>query len=663
MYKIKDRLTLTVICIVAAIVVVSTVTTVMIARSNQVVQATSELQVQADKYAETINTWVENEKTMVEGTADSIEALKTDVLDSEVLQGIISTHAANRAELLNLYCGTADKRFIQSDLTAGIPDGYDPTSRGWYQGAGEQGGTIVTDPYLDAITGNMCATIASPVFYNGQIIAVIGADVTLETITSITKSISYEEGVYGFLIDGSNNYIAHQNTAYEPDAETAVSILEIMPGLEALVQQPGSEVILMKDYDGERNYFALSALGGCSWKLGVAVPNIIVVRTLNVMVGVSLGIVVVSVILVILIMSALITRMLKPMEEMKAFVKEKVVGTDNGRKDKSEVAEIRFLIEELEDKFISTIHQTKDESKYIRTKMADTREKVGSINSNIMEISATMQETGASVETQTGSIKDIDETCTNVSKAVEELANETQSMSGRAQEIIVRVEKIVPELLEDKERAVTATHRSRENLAHAIEEAKVIEQIVEVSQAISSIAGQTNLLALNASIEAARAGEAGRGFAVVADEIKQLSTVTSDEIEKVNTLTEKVMNSVKTLSDESNGIIQFLDNVVLKDYDKMSDLAQDYKEDANYYADASNTLGAGAQELYSSVTNITTILDTINLSQNELNSAVQSVNEYLQEITYASENVSKETEEVLSSLEDLQTTVDRFKIN
>ena len=101
---------------------------------------------------------------------------------------------------------------------------------------------------------------------------------------------------------------------------------------------------------------------------------------------------------------------------------------------------------------------------------------------------------------------------------------------------------------------------------------------------------------------------------------------------------------------------------MLKDYDKLEALADNYKEDADYYAQVSNQLSEHAKELRSSIASINEILGTINLSQRELDTAVQSVNGNLQEITYASETVSDETQNVMESISSLQTTIQQFQL-
>ena len=235
-------------------------------------------------------------------------------------------------------------------------------------------------------------------------------------------------------------------------------------------------------------------------------------------------------------------------------------------------------------------------------------------------------------------------------------------MAVKAKEVMERVDVIVPELMSGKNNAVMVAKDSRKRLQEAIEGTKVIEKIAEVSTAIQGIASQTNLLALNASIEAARAGEAGKGFAVVAEEIKKLSEDTAEEIRKVNELTLKVLDSVRVLSDESDRVLVFIDGTVMQDYDKLQALAENYREDAGYYAGASSKIGTGAEDISTSIRNINTVFSEISEAQEELSRTVGSVNENLQQITYSSENVSQETNGVLDSIGTLQRTMNKFSV-
>ncbi len=639
------------LCTVIIIAVTATLNSIVF-RNVLMTNGHNTLREEAEYNSELIDEWLERQADIVITMKSALETMDTD--DMESVMDFLEVNLAENPDALMYYCCLAyDGGVFPADHSS---LDLDPTTRSWWIDAVEKGDLIYTEPYTDYATGQMIVSIAAPFTMSGEQ-AVILADITIDSLIEMVQNVGTDGSVQTFLLAEDNSVITHENEEYLPK-ETGNTILSDVLQIDL----EKTDVSKFTDYDGVSKYYVVQEIGTTGWRFGITQPTSVISNKIRNNLMMPLAVDIILLVLFIILLNIVVNKLLKPMDSMKNFIREKVIGTKNCKVEKNEVREISYLIEEMESRFISTIHKTQQEALGIRDMISGTDSHVSDMNGNIMEISAIMEETGASIATQTASISNIDENCQDVAKAMDELAKSTQTITERANEIIVRVEQMVPELLNDKKNAIEITLDSKKNLENAIEETKVIGEIVEVSQAISAIAEQTNLLALNASIEAARAGEAGKGFAVVADEIKQLSNTTGNEIDKVNELVNKVMESVKKLSNASDKIISFLDEIVLKDYDKLEMLAGSYKEDAAYYVEVSSVLGSHTEELSTSITNINQILSTIDVSQKELDEAVQSVNRNLQSITNASENVSSETKDVMKSVTSLQATVEQFNL-
>ncbi|MGN0375450.1 MAG: methyl-accepting chemotaxis protein [Butyrivibrio sp.] len=642
-------------CVALFIVIIIAVTATLnsfVMRNALITDGYNTLKEEAEYNSELIDDWLTRQAYIVDTMKTALERMSTD--DMEPVMDFLEENLANNPDALMYYCCLAYDGGVFPANHSSLD--LDPTTRGWWIDAVSKGELIYTEPYTDFATGQMVVSIASPFTMDGEQ-AVILADITIDSLIEMVHSAGTDDSVQTFLLSGDNSVITHENKDYLPQKSGNTILSD-----EVNINLESEDVSTFTDYDGIIKYYVVREIDTTGWRLGIAQDSSVIGNKIIKNLILPLTVDLVLLVLFIILLSITVSRLLKPMDTMKHFIIDKVIGGKNCKQERSEVKEINYLIDELESRVVTTIHKTQQEAGLIQDMITETENHVSDMNENIMEISAIMEETGASVTTQTASISDIDDNCQNVAKAMDELTNNTRIITERANEIIERVEQMVPALLEDKKTAISVTLDSRKELEAAIEETKEIEKIVEVSHAISAIAEQTNLLALNASIEAARAGDTGKGFAVVADEIKQLSDNTGSEIEKVNALVDKVMDSVKKLSEASNRIIAFLDEVVLKDYDKLETLAENYKEDAAYYVEVSNVLGTYTEELSTSITNINHILYTIDLSQKELDGAVQSVNKNLQRITNASENVSAETKDVMRSIASLQATVEQFNL-
>lgn len=662
---IKGKLTISVIFIVVASILLTTAGIVVVAGRRMIQDQTEALQLNAEKYAEEINTWIENEKMLAEGTANSIEAAGS--IDISFIQAAVDTHAAGRAELLNLYCGTKNSDFIQSNREAAIPEGYDPVQRGWYKQAAEAGKTIVTDPYWDVLTNQMCTTIASPVYIDGNLAAVIGLDVTLGTVTDLTESIGFAEGVYGFLADSSGHYVAHRNKDYEPTETTAVAVTDIMPGLEALLSGENDSVIKLADYDSKVCYFAAERIAGSGWTLGVAVPTANVSRPLAVMIVVAAVIALFVIVVVAAFMAGIIGRMLAPVQMLKQFASgdfsENAVSQRGIPKEyKNETEQIKTATAEVKQQIRGIILNTKQEAEGINTIAEDTSAKMTVLSQDIQDIAASTSDVMGQTLEAGRLAESIRNTGEVLGAIIQNVAGKAGEAAGQSSDIMSRARKQYETSEASGREAVALYQRTRQELESAIADSQKVREIDTLAEEILSISSQTNLLALNASIEAARAGDAGKGFAVVAEEIRGLADNSRQAVDKIRQVTDAVVQNVSSLSHSSTKLLDFMNGKVMEDYRGMTELARMYEQDAAFYSDISGELGTASSEMRISMEGIRESIQTIA-------ALVEKITGHIQGMEQSADNSNENAKAVLGQIQELfrlsellNRTVASFKV-
>lgn len=389
---IKGKLTTTMIVVVAVAMLVVTVIVAGLARTRLLEKQESELQLHADKYAEEINTWLVQESMLVEGVVHDIES--TGDVSLEELQKIVDAHYAARDELLNLYVGTKDSGFVQANRDAETPEGYDPVQRGWYQQAAAEQGTVVTDPYWDVLTNQMCGTIASPVYFNGELACVVAIDMQLGTITNLTGSINYDSGVYGFLVDAAGNYVSHPNKNFEPTQDSATTLESVMPALKPLFpvdDTNAGKILNTTDYDGTDCYFAAADVACCGWSLGVAIASGTLIAPVRSMIFYALIVMVIAGVLTAILMSQIIGKMMAPVQTLKQFASgdfsEEIVKDNKIPKEyKDEAEQIARSTVNVRNQIRNIILQTKGDAEEIRHVADDASSSMAGLNNDISSI-------------------------------------------------------------------------------------------------------------------------------------------------------------------------------------------------------------------------------------------------------------------------------------
>lgn len=519
----------------------------------------------------------------------------------------------------------------------------------YFAEAVERKETIVTDPYN--FDGVDMITIAAPIIRDGEVKAVIGADISYASLSnfevdltdypSLVLSLYNDEEIMVYA-SGSTQDIGKSMSEFTPNQNELQAIRTNMQGNEAFsmnkVRENGQRVV---------SFYQPVTAGSDTWWMMTALSeadmNRDVTRTAIILIVISM----VSLVIIIGASAVVLRQALHPLQ---GIVKTANALSEGRLSDEFEIVHSKDEIGALSMAFQDMVQRQKDLMKDIGdhlTAMAKGNFTMKYENENLYI--GDYRQLMLSIQTIQDKLKstlsEIDLVAKQVSLGSEQVASTAQMLSQGSVEQAGSVEQLTSAMrdisnhikttAESAEESKLQTAQTSEHLSNCNEMMQemiaAMEEINETSykieqiiKAIEDIAFQTNILALNAAVEAARAGEAGKGFSVVADEVRNLAAKSADASKNTSTLIENSRRAVQ----KGEAVVSQTANILASAVDEAKVVVQmvmKISEAAEKQADTITHITQGLEEISGVTQNNSATSEESAAASEELSGQAQSL--------------------------------------
>ncbi len=282
------------------------------------------------------------------------------------------------------------------------------------------------------------------------------------------------------------------------------------------------------------------------------------------------------------------------------------------------------------------------------------REMVKRLQSSAVQVTASSSQILASSTQMASTTREQASAVNQITSTVEEIKASAVQVAQRAQSVAERA-AVAAQAAQKGREAVSAAIGGMENIQEKVEViaenilalSEKTQQIGDIIDTVSDIAGQSNILALNAAIEAAQAGEAGKGFRVVADEVRNLSEQSRQAAAQVKVILgdiQKATNLAVMATEQGTKGVNAGNELVNRTAETIGELAQVVEVSAQ-----------AAQQIVAGVEQQTIGLDQIAIGMNDINQAAQQSAAGAQQSQKAAQDLTQLAEQLKSAVAQYST--------
>eukprot|EP01132_Coremiostelium_polycephalum_P015036 gene15036-18206_t len=257
-----------------------------------------------DVTASNIQTWLTGRIVLIESAAQNI-AINP---DSTSVASLLEQKALT-SSFMATYLGDSKGGFVIRPDTK-MPDGFDPRVRPWYKGAQGSNGSTLTEPYIDAATGQLIISIATPSTKAGQSVGVVGGDLSLQTLVDNIGALNFGGMGYAFLVSADGKVLVH------PDKGLVMKTLaDVYPNNTPRISSDFSEV----EVNGKTRIVTFTPIKGLpsvNWYLGLSVDKDKSFAMLSEFRTSAIIATIIAVVIIIALLGMLIRILLQPLHVM-----------------------------------------------------------------------------------------------------------------------------------------------------------------------------------------------------------------------------------------------------------------------------------------------------------------------------------------------------------